>query len=268
MDQEMDMSTRWLKRGLALAVCGCVAAMAIAQEQPQAPQTPAKPDAPASPQAPERSHNNIRRAIEWKQFEYTCDAGVKVIVSLSGETAKVKFQDHTYLMKQARSADGNKYSDGKVAWWGKGDGGFLQDDTPAGYGKMLAENCRVRQQSNAQATTGVVSGTVAYRERLALPPNALVEVQLQDVSLADAPAKVIVEDKITLGDRQVPVPFELNFDPASIDPKHKYSVSARILVDGSLLFTNDKSYLVLTEGHPSHVDMMLKQVGTAQPRKP
>jgi len=60
----------------------------------------------------------------------------------------------------------------------------------------------------------------------------------------------------------------LNFDPASIDPKHKYSVSARILVDGSLLFTNDKSYLVLTEGHPSLVDMMLKQVGTAQPRKP
>ena len=35
-------------------------------------------------------------------------------------------------MKQTMSADGNRYSDGKVVWWGKGNGGFLQEDTPDG----------------------------------------------------------------------------------------------------------------------------------------
>ena len=35
---------------------------------------------------------------------------------------------------------------------------------------------------------GTVSGTATYRERMALPPDAVLEVKLQDVSLADAPA--------------------------------------------------------------------------------
>lgn len=33
-----------------------------------------------------------------------------------------------------------------------------------------------------------ITGTVAYRERIALPPNAVVTVTLEDVSLADAPS--------------------------------------------------------------------------------
>ena len=75
---------------------------------------------------------------------------------------------------------------------------------------------------------------------MALPPTAVIQVQLLDVSLADAPAKVLAEEKITLGERQVPVPFSLTFDPAKIEQNHAYSVSARILVDGQLRFISDK----------------------------
>jgi Uncharacterized protein conserved in bacteria len=35
---------------------------------------------------------------------------------------------------------------------------------------------------------------------------------------------VITQEEIALGERQVPVPFELKFDPGKIDPKHMYSV--------------------------------------------
>ena len=41
------------------------------------------------------------------------------------------------------------------------------------------------------APLALLMGTVTYLQRIALPPTAVVEVQLQDVSLADAPATVI-----------------------------------------------------------------------------
>lgn len=204
-------------------------------------------------------HNNVRPAIRWKQFEYTCEGGAKVSVYLTGDVAKVLYQGHQYLMKQTRSADGNRYSDGKVVWWGRGEGGFLQEDTPDWNGKMIVKDCKLDKPMNAEAPSGKVSGTVTYLQRMALPPNAVVEVKLQDVSIADAAAKVIAEQEITLGNRQVPVPFELNFDATKIDTKHRYSVSARILVDGELRFISDKAYPVLTAGNPTHVEMILKQ---------
>jgi len=38
-----------------------------------------------------------------------------------------------------------------------------------------------------------VTGTVTYRERLALPPDAAIDVRLEDTSVQDAPAKLIGE---------------------------------------------------------------------------
>ena len=96
-------------------------------------------------------------------------------------------------------------------------------------------------------------------------------MQLQDVSRADAPAIVVAEEKITLGERQVPVSFSIQYDPAKIDPKHRYAVGAQILVDGGLRFVNDKSYPVLTLGNPKHVEMILTQAAAvilSQPNAP
>jgi uncharacterized lipoprotein YbaY len=209
--------------------------------------------------------DNVRRAIHWKQFTYTCDGGAKVSVALSGSVAKVLYQDHQYLMKQTVSADGNRYSDGKIVWWGKGNGGFLQEDSPDGNGNMIVQGCNLDKAPDAG--TGTVTGTVTYLQRMALPPDAVIEVKLQDVSLADAPAKTIADQKITLGNRQVPVPFELKFDPAKIDPKHSYSVRATILMEGQPRFVTDKAYPVITQGNPSHLELILKQVA-ADPNKP
>jgi putative lipoprotein len=238
----------------------------VAQERPQTPVTPAKPDEPAGPQLPERPHNNIRRAIAWKRLEYTCDGGVKVTVSLSGTMARVRFMDHVYLMKETESREGTRFSDGKLVWWSRDGGAFLQDDSPAGYGRMLAQNCRQDKETNPKTGTGIVLGMVSYRERMALPPNAVVEVQLQDDSQTDAAPKIVAEEKITVGQNQVPLRFELNFDPEKIDAKRKYSVTVRIVVDGNTLFATDKPYPVLTQGHSAHLDLTLKKTGTNLPK--
>jgi len=106
---------------------------------------------------------------------------------------------------------------------------------------------------------------VSYLSRMALPAIAIIEVKVQDVSLADAPAKMIAKEEIAMGERQVPVPFELKFDPAKIDPKHTYTVSARILVDGELRFRSDKAYAVLTRGNPGLVEVIVKPLTKPAP---
>jgi len=240
--------------GLALMASGCV----CGQESPAG--TAAAPT--EAPKQASKPASNVRRAIEWKRLDYTCEGEAKLTVYLRNEMVKVSFQNKVYLMKQVISGSGTRYSDGKVVWWSKGEGGFLQEDAPDGDGKMIVKDCELNQSMNAGAASHSVKGTVSYLVRMALPSEAVIQVRLQDVSLSDAPATTIAEEKITLGQRQVPVPFELKYDPAKIDPKHTYSVNAWILVDGQLRFINDQSYRVLTQGNPSHIEVVVKPVIT------
>lgn len=106
-----------------------------------APQTPSKPADPGKPAAAPGPTNNVRPAIKWKRADYTCEGGAKVIVYLHDSVAKVRTRDHIYMMRQTGSADGSRYSDGKILWWSKGDTGFLQEDMPDGDGKMLVKGC-------------------------------------------------------------------------------------------------------------------------------
>ncbi|UVC14034.1 YbaY family lipoprotein [Mesorhizobium onobrychidis] len=93
------------------------------------------------------------------------------------------------------------------------------------------------------AAEKTLKGEVIYRERIALPPNAVLSVQLADVSLTDAPAAVIGEHKVAPAG-QVPIKFEISFDPQVIRPDTTYALQARITVDDRLLFTSGMSHQV------------------------
>jgi putative lipoprotein len=116
--------------------------------------------------------------------------------------------------------------------------------------------------SGASPDSAVVRGTVTYRERMALPPEAVITVTLSDVSLMDAPAKVLAETTFTAGGKQVPFAFELKYDPASIKPQNTYAVRATILVDGKMSWTTDTTYPVITRESPNQVELLLKRVAT------
>ncbi|MFS2200434.1 YbaY family lipoprotein [Pseudomonas sp. Pseusp3] len=92
-----------------------------------------------------------------------------------------------------------------------------------------------------------LDGDVFYLQRIALPPTATLSVSLQDVSVADAPALVLDEQKGQITG-QVPLPFHLSYDPAQVKPGHRYSVSARIEVDGKLLFITTEHHAVQLDG--------------------
>ena len=108
--------------------------------------------------------------------------------------------------------------------------------------------------------TGLVAGTVTYRERIALTPGAVVEIELRDVSYQDAHAPLIASQTI-FSPGQVPIGFTVEYRCEHIDPRNTYSISARIIESGGrLAFINDTAYEVITRQNPDRVDMVLVMV--------
>jgi len=105
-----------------------------------------------------------------------------------------------------------------------------------------------------------VTGTVSYRERIMLSQGAMVNVQLLDVSRADMPATLLAEQTIEQPG-QVPVAFELLYNPGIIDERMSYAVQARIFEGSELRFTTDTVFPVLTRGAGTSVDLTLVAAG-------
>ncbi|MCV2355846.1 YbaY family lipoprotein [Paucibacter sp. B2R-40] len=94
----------------------------------------------------------------------------------------------------------------------------------------------------------IVSGHASYLERMALPPTALLTVRIEDVSRADAAAKLVAELSRPVGRDQVPLAFELTVPKVQIEPGHRYALRATIHLEGQLRFTTTQHYPVLTDG--------------------
>ena len=86
-----------------------------------------------------------------------------------------------------------------------------------------------------------IAGEVTYRERIALPTDAVLVVELADVSLADAPAIVIAKSRIA-PTGQVPIKFDIGFDPKAILKGRTYALQARITVGERLMFITDTGH--------------------------
>jgi len=115
--------------------------------------------------------------------------------------------------------------------------------------------------SSTGATGATLTGTVTYRERIALPAGAVINVQLTDTSRAGAPATLVGEQTITTTGEQVPIPFTIAYDPAGIIANHMYTVRATISTGGDVLFRTTSATLVLTNGNPTRVDLVLTMTG-------
>jgi len=234
----------------------CAGSTTRAQEQNPAGQT--------APPRGTQEHNNVRAAAKWQRFDYTCAGNTKLVVYLHGGSAKVYYQDHLYLLRQTSAADGARYSDGKVVWQSKGDDGFLQEqDTPVGDGQKIARDCYRTASVEAPSST-TVTGTITYLVRMPLPAQAVVQVQLLDLSRGESggvPGALVAEEKFALGQRGAPLTFSLKVDPRKIDPKRAYGVNARISVLSQVRFANKEPSKVLTQGNPSKVDMVLLPMG-------
>lgn len=121
-----------------------------------------------------------------------------------------------------------------------------------GLAPLLFGMVALPEASFAEAET--LSGEVVYRERIALPPNARLTVELADVSLAAIVAEATVNPA-----GQAPIGFRLAFDSSVIRPNVPYVLQARITVDDRLMFTTVERHEVdpLGAGSPTVVVKMV-----------
>ena len=109
-----------------------------------------------------------------------------------------------------------------------------------------------------------IRGTATFRERMALPPGAVLEATLEDVSKADTKSEEIGRTRVWHPGNP-PIKFEISYDSSRIDPNHQYAVRARILVDGKPFFITEQNYGVLSSGKGNTVELMLRRAAATEP---
>ncbi len=108
--------------------------------------------------------------------------------------------------------------------------------------------------------TGVISGTVTYTQKIALPDDAVVEVYLTDPSKAGTAGEYISGISYTTHGQQVPLQFDIPYAPSQINPSGQYVLQAFISSNGQLLFKNSSGPAVITNGAPtSNVEIVVQQ---------
>lgn len=113
-----------------------------------------------------------------------------------------------------------------------------------------------------------VSGTVWLRQKVALPPDAVLTVTLSDASLSDAPSKVIAQKAVRTEGKQAPFSFVLPFNPADVQPNARILLSAAISIDNKVVFVTDSVKPAVNQGG-TKIDLNLVPVAqTAIPMQP
>jgi putative lipoprotein len=107
----------------------------------------------------------------------------------------------------------------------------------------------------------VIEGTAQYHERMALPPDAVFDVYLEDVSKPDASTVVSTQEIEPAG--QPPIRFSVPYDPKKIDQAGRYALRATVTVGDEVLFATTDSYPVLTQGNGTSADLLLQRAGGA-----
>ncbi|WP_133492602.1 YbaY family lipoprotein [Alcanivorax sp. 24] len=142
------------------------------------------------------------------------------------------------------------------------------DQGPANDSRSAEQGGGAMEQEEQQVT---LKGEVLYRERIALPPDVTVRVVLEDVSLADAAARVIAEQTLE-PETQVPIPFELTYMRGDVNPDMGmgYAVRAEIRdQQGNLLWTTTERHTVeVGESNDQPVTVIVHRVpGDEAPRE-
>lgn len=93
-----------------------------------------------------------------------------------------------------------------------------------------------------------VSGSVYIRQKVALPPNAVLTVTLSDASAANMPSKIISQRAVRTDGKQAPFNFILPFNPSDIQPGARILLSAAVTIDGKMVFITEVVKPAVTNG--------------------
>ena len=136
--------------------------------------------------------------------------------------------------------------------------------------EVKEENYRLAQvpfvcpeaRPNQALSAVLVEGTLVYLERLALPPSAVVRIELRDTSRADVPARALAKQTIP-ANQGPPFAFSLKVPTAAIDAQASLSVFAEIRDGSRRMFVTDTRHAVPRDG-ATGMDVRLTFVASAR----
>ena len=131
------------------------------------------------------------------------------------------------------------------------------------FGLAACSDGREEKMAGEPVAEARIEGSVIYRERMMLPPGFKVEIQLQDISRADAMATILASVLLT-PEGGPPYSFVIEYDPATIDSRMRYALRATISNDEQLLFTST-DYIDPFKGNP--VEILVRRVPEAVRRE-
>lgn len=90
-----------------------------------------------------------------------------------------------------------------------------------------------------------ITGQISYRERIAIPDKSQLIIKLENITSAQKNGETIAEKTISLGNRQVPLDFQLQVFKDQLNKDENYALRASIQdKDGELLWTTDELHLI------------------------
>lgn len=104
-----------------------------------------------------------------------------------------------------------------------------------------------------------LEGTVTYVERIALTPEAVVQVELRDLAVPESEGPPIAKQVIARPG-QVPVAFSISYEPGSLMTGHRYALSARISDRGQLQFVTEQPIAAIPKPAPAPLEILVVPV--------
>lgn len=109
-----------------------------------------------------------------------------------------------------------------------------------------------------------ITGTVAYRDRSALPRNAVLNVELREIlSYGNSRPITLTRQQYTAA-RQ-PISFSLDYDPTQIDSRRTYVLHANITSGGRQIYSMRQDAPVLGNNQSQNVQLLVESTATAYP---
>ncbi|MBN8887882.1 MAG: YbaY family lipoprotein [Rudaea sp.] len=133
----------------------------------------------------------------------------------------------------------------------------------SGLSALLVSACAATSPSATDNRSAAqIHGSAYYVERIALPPDIALDVQLVNTRLADTPLAVVARQRYE-HPQGPPYKFTLDYDPAKLQPNMSYALFATLTdADGHVWFVTDTSVPV-TPGSKDTVE--LRMVRTTPP---
>ncbi|MGH6763897.1 MAG: META domain-containing protein [Phyllobacterium sp.] len=124
------------------------------------------------------------------------------------------------------------------------------------FAALMAAPLMAFQASAKAADMLEIPGEVLYRERIALPGDASLRVQLIEIAKSEG-AGLVVGEKLIEPAGQVPIAFSIEVDRKVIAPEKTYGVVARISAGGSVWFSSKTPHIVDLAETVSPLTLML-----------